>query len=103
MNSVFLYLDPLCTTFLNERRSATEIILKQGEGEGERLQPATFPRSRHWHARNNVIIIIIIMVVMILMMMMMIMILLFHQNLHAHTARTMLHISLALRFNAPFN
>ena len=35
--------------------------------EGERLQPATFPPPRHWHARNedNVIIIIIVIIVII--------------------------------------
>ena len=54
-----LYFDSPCGSFLLERQSATGIILKQGGEEKERLQAATFPRSRHWHARNNVIIIII--------------------------------------------
>ena len=52
-------------SFLVERRSATGIILKQ-ERERERLQPATFPRSRHWHARNNVIIIMAFIVIIII-------------------------------------
>ena len=35
--------------------------------EGERLQPATFPPPRHWHARNedNVIIVIIVVIVIV--------------------------------------
>ena len=35
--------------------------------ERERLQPATFPRPRHWHARNedNIIIVIIVVTVIV--------------------------------------
>ena len=35
--------------------------------ERERLRPATFPRPRHWHARNedNVIIVIIVIIVIV--------------------------------------
>ena len=37
--------------------------------ERERLRPATFPRPRHWHARNedNVIIVIIVVIVIVVL------------------------------------
>ena len=66
--------------------------------ERERLRPATFPRPRHWHARNedNVIIVIISIIVIIVIIVIVIVVLLSWSSCLSSSALSHLSMTTAL-------